>query len=268
MAVLWRRLARPSGSPLPFPPQELRRLVGPLDDRHYDNPSGRPLFPDVPPGAYDAVLDFGCGCGRIARQLIQQAEQPSRYLGVDLQREAIAWCNEHLAPRAPQFEFRFVDVANRSLNPDASERFVPFPAPDGAFSLAIAWSVFTHVLQEEIPLYLAELRRVLRPDGVLRSTWFLFDRATYPMLQDFQHALYVNHHDPTNAVIVDRAWLPVVAREHGLIAANVVLPVVRGYQWIVDLAPVDAGRPEVEIPRDTAPLASEAQGSIITQAPL
>ena len=58
---------------LPMPPREMRVLVGPQDEQDFDNPTGRPVYPGLPPEAYRSVLDFGCGCGRVARQLIQQA---------------------------------------------------------------------------------------------------------------------------------------------------------------------------------------------------
>ena len=57
---------------LPFPPIEFRRLVGPTDTKFLDNTSRALVFPDVKPDAYASVFDFGCGCGRLARQLIQQ----------------------------------------------------------------------------------------------------------------------------------------------------------------------------------------------------
>jgi 16S rRNA G1207 methylase RsmC len=64
----------------------MRELVGPTDPTEFDNPSGNLVYPYLPADAYEAVLDFGCGCGRVARQLIQQSRPPQRYLGIDLHR--------------------------------------------------------------------------------------------------------------------------------------------------------------------------------------
>ncbi len=44
----------------------------------------------------------------------------------------------------------------------------------------------------------------MAPDGLLRSTWFLCEKRYFPMMQDFQNALYINENDTTNAVIYDR----------------------------------------------------------------
>jgi hypothetical protein len=57
---------------LPIPPPEMRKLVGVEDARLFDNPARALVYPHLPGEVFNAVFDFGCGCGRIARQLIQQ----------------------------------------------------------------------------------------------------------------------------------------------------------------------------------------------------
>jgi len=67
--------------------------------------------------------------------------------------------------------------------------------------------VFTHVYKEQTEYYLGEIARILTEYGIARTTWFLFDRSTFPMLFDFQVSLFINECDPTNAVIYDWQWL-------------------------------------------------------------
>ena len=239
--------------PLPFPPEEMRRLVGPVELSFFDNPTRAPVFGGLPAEAYESVLDFGCGCGRIARQLIQQDPRPRRYLGIDLHRGMIQWCQRNLAPQAEGFRFEHHDVYNRGLNPGGNEAVRPFPAEDRSFTLVNAWSVFTHLLQSQVPHYLSEVARVLRPDGYFHSTWFLFDKSEFPMMQAFQNALYINDVDPTNAVIFDRRWMVERAAEHRLKVVAATPPVVRGYQWILVFADRSHPAPEVELPEDMAP---------------
>ena len=118
-------------NPLPIPPFEMRQLVGPTDEAAFDNPSGDPIL-HVPESQFDAVLDFGCGCGRLARQMIQQRVRPRRYIGFDLHLGMVRWCRENLAPRAPGFEFLHHDVGNPSFNPDAGKPAVlQMPVEDG-----------------------------------------------------------------------------------------------------------------------------------------
>src|SRR5262249_27496045 len=163
----------------PIPPAEMRDLVGGLGPEFYDNPTGALVHPDLPADAYETVLDFGCGCGRIARQLIQQQPRPARYLGVDLHAGMIAWCRRELASQAPGFRFEHHDVYNAGLNPEGHQRVLPLPASDGEFSLFHATSVFTHTTQDQAEHYLREAARVLRPDGYLYATWFLFDKQSF-----------------------------------------------------------------------------------------
>ncbi len=79
-----RHLESAEPAPLPLPPHEMRMLVGPLDPALFDNPDGKLVFPGLEPTQFRSVLDFGCGCGRVARQLIQQRPRPERYVGLDL----------------------------------------------------------------------------------------------------------------------------------------------------------------------------------------
>jgi SAM-dependent methyltransferase len=242
---------------LPMPPLSLRQLVGDMDDRSYDNPTRAPLF-GLPPKAYDFVFDFGCGCGRVARQLIQQKPRPRRYVGIDLHRGLVEWCRNNLAPRAPGFEFHHQDVFSRSLNPNGQAAVLPFPVPGSSVSLMLAWSVFTHVNEAAAEFYLKEAARVLHPDGMLMSTWFLFEKTDFPMMQEFQNALFINDVDLTNAVIFDKAWLCATAAKAGLCLQRIVPPGMRGYQWQIWMEPrrensIDAEFPPDEAPRGTLP---------------
>lgn len=240
---------------IPIPPYGMRQFVGPTDPKLFDNPTGRLVFPYVPAEAYEQFFDFGCGCGRIARQLIQQRQPPSRYVGIDLHRGMIEWCKANLQPFAPRFEFYHHDVVNVGFNPGAEKApFLPFPVEDDQFTLVNAWSVFTHLVEPAARHYFAEVARVLRkPDGIFHSTWFLFDKTDYPMMQEFQNALYINEIDPTNAVIFDKAWVRTMANEVGLTITWVKPPSVRGFQWVMLMRPTGDGIEEVEFPEDKAP---------------
>lgn len=238
--------------PPPLPPGELRQLIGPSEDRFYDNPTGQRVFPEVPPQAYDFVFDWGCGCGRIARQLLQQQPPPGKYVGVDLHRGMVEWCARNLSPCNKSFEFHHRDVRALGLNPAGTADVLPFPAPDAAVTLFLAWSVFTHVNEAAAVFYLQELGRVLHPQGIAITTWFLFDKADFPMMQEFQNALFINDVDPTNAVIFDRNWLVGAAARAGLVLSSIVPPGVRGFQWKIYLEKVESGAAAAEFPPDAA----------------
>jgi SAM-dependent methyltransferase len=241
----------------PIPPLEMRQLIGREDPAAFDNPSGALVFPDLAAEQYSAVFDFGCGCGRLARMLVQQRPRPSRYVGVDLHRGMVAWCTRNLTPYAPGFEFVHHDVYTAGFNPGGAREPVPFPVEDGAFSLVTALSVFTHLVEEHARFYLHECSRILRDDGLIRSTWFLFDKRYYPMMQDFQNALYINLVDPTNAVVFDRDWLIRQLEEAGLALVAAAPPAIRGFQWTLDLRRAGRGATPVGLPDDLAPFGSK-----------
>lgn len=180
----------------------MRVLVGPTNEAAFDNSSGDLVFPDLDESAYESV--FGCGCGRVARQLLQQRVRPRRYVGIDLHRGMIQWCNENLAALAPEFEFRHHDVYHYASKPNRSRPDVlPFGVEDDAFTLVNAYSVFTHVTRRQAEYYLGEVGRILAPRGVLHSTWFFFDKRDFPALQVEHNALYVRDLDPGAAVLFD-----------------------------------------------------------------
>jgi SAM-dependent methyltransferase len=235
---------------LPFPPENFRRFVGPVDTRFFDNPSGELVFPEVSADHYQTVFDFGCGCGRIARQLLQQKVRPKRYVGIDIHRGMIAWDRETFSAVDPRFQFLVHDVFNLGLAPENKRRtFAPFPVGAGEFTLVNAHSVFTHILQEAAVLYLAEISRILTSQGVARTTWFFFEKSSFPWLEPHQVSLFVNEVDPTNAVIYDRHWFVEAVRAAGMRIAHTVRPSVPGHQWTLFLKKNDGSASELTLLR-------------------
>jgi SAM-dependent methyltransferase len=219
---------------LPFPPIELRRAVGPTDSYWYDNPTRKGALAELP-GAptfnYSRVLDFGCGCGRLARQMMQQNEPPRQYVGLDLNAAAIAWCNQYLAPYNPCFSFRHLDVENVQFNPNGSKQPLAFGVAEGRSTLVIAISVFTHILERDVTFYLRECADALEEGGLLFATWFVFDKTDFPVLQEFQNALYINLNDPTNAIWYDVGFIQRLYRATDMRICGIKPPPIRGFQY-------------------------------------
>jgi SAM-dependent methyltransferase len=231
----------------------MRELVGPTDPSAFDNPTSDLVYPYLPEQAYDSVFDFGCGCGRVARQLLQQRSRPRRYLGIDQHLGMIEWCRENLGPRAPGFEFVHHDVFNYHFNPGSGKpEVLPFPAEAESATLINAFSVFTHLTQSQADYYLTEVSRILAPSGIFHSTWFLFDKRDFPVLQTNNAALYVDYVDPGAAVLFDRAWVIGRARAMGLLLTDVVPPSIRGYQWTLVMRRANESVDEITLPEDTA----------------
>ena len=125
----------------------------------------------------DDVLDVGCGVGRVAIGLTTYLT--GRYEGFDVDPELVAWCQENISPRYPNFRFTHVNVFNGTYNPQgAPARESVFPYPDASFDLIVGFSIFTHLLPEDANHYLSESRRVLRRGGRLLFTFFLLGPKT------------------------------------------------------------------------------------------
>lgn len=98
-----------------------------------------------------AVLDWGVGCGRVARHLAPALG--SRFHGCDIDADNIAWCSANLAGAYK-----------------ASRLEPPLPYPDNSFDVIYGISVFTHLRDSWESRWLAEMHRVLRPGGWVLMT--------------------------------------------------------------------------------------------------
>lgn len=98
-------------------------------------------------GHAERVLDLGCGDGRLTAEL-----DATELTAADVSRVAL----ERARGRLPGA--RVVE-----LDPDA-----PLPFEDGSFDLVLCAETIEHV--RDVQLLLSELRRVLRPGGVLVAT--------------------------------------------------------------------------------------------------
>lgn len=144
----------------------------------------------------ERVLDIGCGIGRMAVPLTRYLSDRGSYEGIDVFPKGIAWCQENITPRYPNFRFRVADIKNKEYNPGgrfaASE--YEFPYANEAFDFVLLTSVFTHLLPDEVENYLSEIRRVLAPGGRCLASFFLLNEESLGAIRsgtstiDFRHA--------------------------------------------------------------------------------
>jgi SAM-dependent methyltransferase len=106
----------------------------------------------------EAILDFGCGCGRIARWF-SGLVRPQLH-GCDYNSELVAWC---------EAELPFLRARVTGLQP-------PLPYEREAFDFLYAFSVFTHMTSELARGWIEEFARVLRPGALM---WFTVHGRSY-----------------------------------------------------------------------------------------
>ncbi len=138
------------------------------------------------------ILDFGCGCGRLARHM--PSHTAANLYGVDYNARLIAWCRRNL----PGI------YARNKLTP-------PLNLPDNHFDAIYALSVFTHLRQRTQEQWLQELERVLRPGGMALITFHdeHHARATPAVRERLQHEGMVIENDAlegSNLIGAFQSW--------------------------------------------------------------
>jgi len=125
----------------------------------------------------ERVLDAGCGLGRIAAPLMPYLREPGAYDGFDISPAGIAWCQQHITGRQPNFRFQVADIRNTQYNPKGKYKASEyrFPYKDESFDLVFMASVCTHLMPDEIRQYLSETSRVLNTRGRCVISYFLLN---------------------------------------------------------------------------------------------
>jgi SAM-dependent methyltransferase len=104
-----------------------------------------------PLSEFQDTLDFGCGCGRLARMF---KGYQGNLVGCDIDARAIEWINKNLTYMRGVQTF-----PNQSLPFDREQ-----------FDCVLSVSVFSHLNEASQDFYLEELARCTRPGGTLLLT--------------------------------------------------------------------------------------------------
>jgi len=143
-----------------LPPAGLRYRVAGTSDRDSFLRIGRQVAEDIAAAitpflsdeSIEQILDFGVGCGRVARHMSRLFVR-SNLTGVDVDEAAVDWCRRHLSG---------------TYLPLSTVPGLPFS--DAQFDLIYAVSVFTHLPADAQTAWLTELRRALKPSGLVLIT--------------------------------------------------------------------------------------------------
>ena len=138
----------------PFPPPELMRNVSGLQNERDFAAHGTDIYAALtlsspkPLAEYEGILDFGCGCGRLARMF---KGHPHKVAGCDIDARHVAWVGENL---------KFMEAKLSKVSP-------PIPYANDEFEAVISISIFSHLNEKSQDQFLSELHRVCRRGGFL-----------------------------------------------------------------------------------------------------
>jgi SAM-dependent methyltransferase len=125
-----------------------------------------------------SILDIGCGTGRLAYAL--RRSHRGSYVGTDILQELL----DHAKLKAARDDWHFL----LSSAP-------PLPLESRSIDVTCVFSVFTHLMDEDVYRYLEDIRRVLKPGG--RLIFSYLDFSVYSHQEVFNHMLA----DPLRTVL-------------------------------------------------------------------
>lgn len=146
---------------MPLPPHELMERIALSSSEAYFMATGLQSTndllayaePHIPLEKVRRFLDWGCGCGRFTRHVMERLPHTAIF-GVDIDEECIRW----MRTNHPGHRFILCDPEN----PDGFK--------EGAFDLIFATSMFTQITKAQQDLWLPALARMLAAGGLLLAT--------------------------------------------------------------------------------------------------
>ena len=189
------------------------------------------VFTEGLANAGSTIVDIGSGCGRWAHWLrdynFRGRTFIGRYIGIDIDAEAIAWCEKHYDPE--YFRFHHSTDASVSYHQDGEkDAHYRIPEPDETVDLVVSNSLLTHVLEAELENYIRESYRLLKPGGAMMHSHFNLDYlpASYGTRHTFQHTIgnarVESLEQPEAAVAYRTDFLFRLAREAGFKTSEIV----------------------------------------------
>ena len=147
-------------------------------------------------GAY--VIDIGCGIGRMTSSIKQHSI--AKYLGTEIISEAMEHAQSSINDD-PRFSFKLADNFQ-------------IPEKDAQADIVCAFSVLTHLLDEEAFSYFSEAARVLKQGGV---AIFSFLDYQHPEHRDMFLSFANNHNDRHDVLKwFEKSTLELFAKSNGL----------------------------------------------------
>lgn len=212
-----------------IPPQELR-FMGETDQGFL--PLADQLSSDVlklnvvPP---KAILDIGCGYGRVAYGL-RRANYSGSYTGFDILERQIKWLQENFNVResAGKYAFHHFNTYNERYNPDGCAlEDIELPFPKASFDCLVSLSVFTHMYEEDLIKHIRYLKTFICAGGQWIASFFILPNdfrmdsqpvnMVYPMRKQVSPNSYISDlAEPLRVIAYTESFLHNLIAKEGL----------------------------------------------------
>lgn len=163
-----------------------------------------------------SVLDFGCGSGRVAHHIAKKLSVKN-YLGIDIMEELLNYARN----KTPA---NYKYIKNQSL-------FIP--ADNNSFDYAFAFSVFTHLLQTEIFIYMEEISRILKKDGLFLFSFLEVDNHFSILEASANNHLKYGYPHPVLNQFLSRDQVLIISKNAGLKHLQWIEPSVFGQTGVL-----------------------------------
>jgi SAM-dependent methyltransferase len=160
-----------------YPPIHLRRhvhLLGTLDGTGAEFAVFLKIFANLKSNS--RLLDIGCGCGLLELAL-EDYLTTGEAVGIDIHRPSITWAKNNIEKRKSNIHFIHSDIYNESYWRKGKNNARTFfdNYADTGFDIIVAKSLFTHMLIEEMEIYISEISKRLKDGGKAMITFFLLN---------------------------------------------------------------------------------------------
>ena len=162
------------------------------------------------------IVDIGSGLGRLATGLLTEFGDV-HYLGIDANRDFVRWCQQHIERHHQTFRFIHLDMANDLYNPGGTITGggLRLPVDDASVEIVNLWGVFTNMVSEDVQAYVAEIARILRPQGRCFLTAFAEEDVDDVTINPTGYVPYACD-SPVTCVRYRKQWLFATFQQHGL----------------------------------------------------
>ncbi len=195
------------------------------------------------------ILEIGCGIGKDAMTLIDIIGKKGKYLGTDVIKESIQWCQENISTNYPNFQFIHHNIHDHLHNPQGDLKAEDVTIDSHInFDLIMLHSVFTHMFPDEIVHYLKQFERVLADRGKIWLSFFIITnrlhrqimvnshnewsekKKTFTFQHEYAPRCFINDKEsPRSTVAYEIDWIYDAVNEAGLRVENFLEGTWSGY---------------------------------------